>query len=39
MESVSVPIGTVPIYEAGVTTQKIKPPIADMTEEDMFKVI
>lgn len=39
MNAVSVPIGTVPIYEAGVSTQKRENLISDMTEEDMFKAI
>jgi phosphomethylpyrimidine synthase len=39
IDIVSVPIGTVPIYEAGVATQKRGKPIFDMTEEDMFKAI
>jgi len=39
IDVVDVPIGTVPIYEAGVATQKRGNPITDMTEEDMFKAI
>ena len=37
IESVNVPIGTVPIYEAGVT--KGNKAIVDMSEDDIFKAI
>lgn len=39
MNPVLVPIETLPIYEAGVSTQKRKNLTSDMIEEDMFKVI
>ena len=38
-ESVNVPIGTVPIYEAGVMTLDKKKEIIDMDEDDLFKSI
>jgi len=37
IESVNVPIGTVPIYEAGVAINK--KGIVDMSEDDIFKAI
>lgn len=39
MEAVDVPIGTVPIYEAGVVTLSKGREIADMDEDDLFKAI
>jgi phosphomethylpyrimidine synthase len=38
-ESVDVPIGTVPIYEAGVSKQNKNKTIVDMSEDDIFKAI
>lgn len=37
--SINVPIGTVPIYEAGVATLRKGNEIIDMNEDDMFKAI
>lgn len=39
LDEINIPIGTVPIYEAGVATQKIGEPITSMSEEDIFKAI
>ena len=39
IESVNVPIGTVPIYEAGVANQNKNKTIVDMNEDDIFKAI
>jgi phosphomethylpyrimidine synthase len=39
IKSVEVPIGTVPIYEAGITASKIKGAVIDMDEDDMFGAI
>lgn len=39
MSSVDVPIGTVPIYEAGVITLNKGNEIVDMDEDDFFKAI
>lgn len=39
MESIDVPIGTVPIYEAGVATLKKGKEIIEMDPEDIFKSI
>ncbi len=39
MDEINIPIGTVPIYEAGVATQKRGEPITSMSEEDIFKAI
>lgn len=39
MNAVDVPIGTVPIYEAGVATLSKNKEIIEMDEEDMFKAI
>lgn len=39
MEAVDVPIGTVPIYEAGVATLKKGREIIEMDPEDIFKSI
>ncbi|MEA4957002.1 5-hydroxybenzimidazole synthase [bioreactor metagenome] len=39
IDEINAPIGTVPIYEAGVATQRRGEPITSMNEEDMFKVI
>ena len=39
ISAVDVPIGTVPIYEAGVATQKKGKAITEMDEEDIFKAI
>lgn len=39
MEAVDVPIGTVPIYEAGVATLKKGGEIIEMDPEDIFKSI
>ena len=37
MESVDVPIGTVPIYEAGITASNAKGAVVNMDEDDMFR--
>ena len=39
MESVDVPIGTVPIYEAGITASKKNGAVINMDEDDMFHAI
>ncbi len=39
MESVDVPIGTVPIYEAGITASHTKDAVVNMDEDDMFNAI
>lgn len=39
ISAVDVPIGTVPIYEAGVATQSKGKSIIEMEEEDIFKAI
>jgi phosphomethylpyrimidine synthase len=39
MESVNVPIGTVPIYEAGITASNSKGAVVNMDEDDMFNAI
>jgi phosphomethylpyrimidine synthase len=39
MESVNVPIGTVPIYEAGITASNEKGAVVNMDEDDMFRAI
>ena len=39
IESINVPIGTVPIYEAGVATQNKNKNIVNMSEDDIFKAI
>lgn len=39
ISAVDVPIGTVPIYEAGVATQNKGKVITEMDEEDIFKSI
>jgi phosphomethylpyrimidine synthase len=39
MKTVNVPIGTVPIYEAGVEVTNRKGSIIDMTEDDIFTAI
>jgi phosphomethylpyrimidine synthase len=39
MESVDVPIGTVPIYEAGITASSSKGAVVNMDEDDMFNAI
>jgi phosphomethylpyrimidine synthase len=39
MESVEVPIGTVPIYEAGIKASKQKGAVVNMDEDDMFNAI
>ena len=39
MESVDVPIGTVPIYEAGITASKKRGAVINMDEDDMFQAI
>ncbi len=39
MESVDVPIGTVPIYEAGITASNSKSAVVNMDEDDMFNAI
>ncbi|MGL4669346.1 MAG: phosphomethylpyrimidine synthase [Methanobacteriaceae archaeon] len=39
MDAVNVPIGTVPIYEAGAIALNRDGSVLDMTEDDMFKAI
>ncbi|MGC9517583.1 MAG: phosphomethylpyrimidine synthase [Methanomicrobiales archaeon] len=39
MNAVKVPIGTVPIYEAGVVASEKKGAVIHMDEDDMFKAI
>ena len=39
MESLDVPIGTVPIYEAGITASKAKGAVVNMDEDDMFGAV
>ncbi|MGB8232904.1 MAG: phosphomethylpyrimidine synthase [Methanobacterium sp.] len=39
MESVEVPIGTVPIYEAGIKASKQKGAVVNMDEDDMFNAV
>jgi phosphomethylpyrimidine synthase len=39
LNAVDVPIGTVPIYEAGVAARLRDESVIDMTEDDMFKAI
>lgn len=39
MESVDVPIGTVPIYEAGISASNSKGAVVNMDEDDMFNAI
>ncbi|MFC1490782.1 phosphomethylpyrimidine synthase ThiC, partial [Candidatus Latescibacterota bacterium] len=39
VEAVRVPIGTVPIYEAGVWAAKNKAGLVNMTADDLFRVI
>ena len=39
MSAVNVPIGTVPIYEAGVVASERKGAVIHMDEDDMFKAI
>ncbi len=39
LEAIDVPVGTVPIYEAGVAARLRKKTVIDMTEDDMFHAI
>ncbi len=39
MESINVPIGTVPIYEAAVGASGVKGAVINMDEDDMFNAI
>ena len=39
MKSVNVPIGTVPIYEAGIIASNVKGAVVNMDEDDMFGAI
>jgi len=39
MEATQVPIGTVPIYQAGIISSKAKGAVVDMDEDDMFAAI
>lgn len=39
MDAVHVPIGTVPIYEAGITASNSKGAVVNMDEDDMFNAI
>jgi phosphomethylpyrimidine synthase len=39
MEKATVPVGTVPIYEAAIRAVRSGRPMVEMTEEDIFKAI
>jgi len=39
LKSIDVPIGTVPIYEAGVAARSRGETVIDMTEDDMFHAV
>jgi len=39
LETVKIPFGTVPIYQAGIDAIKKRGAIIDMTEDDMFNMI
>ncbi|QHN08241.1 phosphomethylpyrimidine synthase [Methanothermobacter sp. THM-2] len=39
LESIDVPVGTVPIYEAGVEVFRSSGSVVDMDEDDMFRAI
>ena len=39
MDSIKAPIGTVPIYQAGIIASKNKGAVVDMDEDDMFSAI
>lgn len=39
LKAIDVPIGTVPIYEAGVAARLRGETVIDMTEDDMFKAV
>jgi len=39
MDATDVPIGTVPIYQAGISASKNRGAVVDMTEDDMFSAI
>lgn len=39
MDEITVPIGTVPVYEAAINASKSKGAIINMDEDDMFKAI
>ncbi len=39
LEAIDVPIGTVPIYEAGVSARSRGDTVIDMTEDDMFRAV
>jgi phosphomethylpyrimidine synthase len=39
LEKSTVPVGSVPIYEAAIQTVKSRRPMVEMTEEDIFKAI
>ncbi|NYB50987.1 MAG: phosphomethylpyrimidine synthase [Methanobacteriaceae archaeon] len=39
MQSTSAPLGTVPIYQAGVTASKKRGAVVNMDEDDMFEAI
>ena len=39
LKSINVPIGTVPIYEAGIKAIKNNKAIVEMTEDDMFNIV
>lgn len=39
LEAIDVPVGTVPIYEAGVAARLREKTVIDMTEDDMFHAI
>nr|WP_319373460.1 phosphomethylpyrimidine synthase [uncultured Methanobacterium sp.] len=39
MESTDLPIGTVPIYQAGITASQTKDAVVNMDEDDMFRAI
>jgi phosphomethylpyrimidine synthase len=39
MESTDIPLGTVPIYQAGITASDAKKAVVNMDEDDMFRAI
>jgi len=39
LEAVSIPVGTVPIYQAAINAVSEKGSIIDMSEDDIFKVV
>ena len=39
IDAIQAPIGTVPIYQAGIISSKNKGAVVDMDEDDMFSAI